>query len=383
MATASWEDLLDSDELLYAYETPMLPVDSTSHLADDEEVEPFDPFPRLPRQPSSPSPNAAITSSNLAQSKFLSLPTEIRLKIYSFCLVSSSKIVVWSAMYPSPRNHNAPNKLQFDRDAMSRSTRSLALGLLRCCTTVAAESAHVFYHNNMFRFYGDHEYYPVITWLDRISDNRDSLENLEITVRRPHKAWQLPDGSRHEEVFQEYRGSSLHHPHFSRPMGLYQEGEVDIIDPAVETIISLLAKSRSRGNMTLYLDTNPHQGINIPGIELFVEEDTSQFSMDLPNLLEIWRTSYFSGNSGASLDIVWKAEANPDLFHDKRSMIEDLGWKIFNEQKGSRIYNPYRRPGKDVIYPTIRFSMRRGQLTFPIMAADPDPYTDEYRCPFG
>lgn len=334
--------------------------------------------PVVPRRTPTP-PNAEIKSFNLSQSIFLSLPTEIRYSIYSFCLTSSSTIVVWAAEYD--RSASSPSRrLRWNREVMVSSTRGLALGLLRCSTTVAAESARVFYHGNAFRFCGDHEYYPVITWLDKIGGNRQYLERLEISVRRPDKAWQMPDGTRHKELHYTSRGLSLHHPHFTPSKEPYLEGEVDVIDPAVETIISLLAKSSSGRKMTLYMDTGFY---NIPGIELFVEEGTSLFSMDLPNLVETWRTSYFSDASCGSLDIVWKAEVGRDDFHDKRTLIEQVGWKIFDEQEAEHIRNPFSRPGDDRVSPTMRFLMRRDQITTPLMAAEADPFTDWYRKPIG
>ncbi len=38
---------------------------------------------------------------------------------------------------------------------MASGTRNLAFGLLRCSTTVPAESAQVFHYNNTFRFEGE------------------------------------------------------------------------------------------------------------------------------------------------------------------------------------------------------------------------------------
>ncbi|KAI4185939.1 MAG: hypothetical protein LQ346_005783, partial [Caloplaca aetnensis] len=233
---------------------------------------------------------------------------------------------------------------------MASSTRDLALGLLRCSTTVAAESAPVFYRGNVFRFCGDHDYYPIITWLDKLGATREYLKKLEISVRRPRTAWQMPDGKRHRILYSGGRGLSTHHPLLPPPKDpTYMEGEVDIIDPAVETIISLLAKSNDGDRkLTLYLDTGYY---NIPGIELYVGEATSLFSTDLPNLVETWRTSYFSDDDasggGASLDVVWKAEVAREDFHDKRTLIEKVGWKIFDKQEAERIYNPFRRPGED------------------------------------
>ncbi|KAL8895359.1 MAG: hypothetical protein Q9207_008204 [Kuettlingeria erythrocarpa] len=331
----------------------------------------------------SPSPPSPFTCANRANSKFLSLPAEIRLNIYSFCLISSSSIVVWSGNFETYRSDKRPSRLQMHREEMTSSTRNLALGLLRCSTTVAAESARVFYRGNLFRFTGYHEYYPVITWLDKLGKNRKYLENLAISVRRPDRAWQMPDGSRHQLAYTMSRGLSLHHPHLAPPEEpSYLEGEVDVVDPALETIISLLSKSSSDGGrkMTLYLDTGYYI---IPGIELIIEEYTSLFSMDLPNLVETWRTSYFFDDDpgASSLDVVWKAEVSREDFYDKRALIQNVGWKIFEKQEAERIYNCFGRPGEDEVIPTMRFLMRRDHLLAPgapFMAANASPFTDVY-----
>ncbi|KAL9608067.1 MAG: hypothetical protein Q9204_009265 [Flavoplaca sp. TL-2023a] len=259
---------------------------------------------------------------------------------------------------------------------MASSRKNLALGLLRCSTTVAAESAQFFYSRNTFRFQGDHEYYPVITWLDKLNDNREYLGSLEITVRRPITAWQLPDGSRHKMNYPNTRGLASHHPYFAPPSGPYEEGEVDIIDPAIETIISLLAKHEGdydQRKMTLYLDTGYY---NIPGIELYDHEDMSLFSLDLPNLVDIWRTRYFSGRNHEALKIVWKAQVGIDDFRQKRHLIEGVGWKIVDVHKGEFMYNNrIGWPGEDKVAPTMQFLMRRDEVIGPITAVTPSPYT--------
>ena len=266
---------------------------------------------------------------------------------------------------------------------MAASRKDLALGLLRCCTIIAAESAQIFYSRNTFRFEGEHEYYPVITWLDKLDRNRDYLVNLEITVPRPGIAWQLPDGSRYKMSGLKTRGLASHHPYFASREGPYGEGEVDIIDPAVETIFSLLAKeyeSNDQRKMRLCLDTGYH---NIPGIELFDEEGMNLFSLDLPNLVDIWRRQYFSDTE--ALKVFWKAEVEVDTFNEKRHLIEGVGWNIIDAQEGEYIYNPYGpfgRPGKDQVLPSVQFSMTRHEIVGPIMAAGPSPYTRWHNSPF-
>ncbi|KAL8880126.1 MAG: hypothetical protein Q9192_008087 [Flavoplaca navasiana] len=323
-------------------------------------------------------PDDSIKSSNLSRSKFLQLPAEIRLRIYSFSLKSPSPIIVWSAESHNG-NYRPTHKRTWKREKMASSRRNLALGLLRCSTTVAAESAQLFYSRNTFRFEGDHEYYPVITWLDKLNDNREYLESLEITVRKPITAWQLPDGSRHKMDYPNTRGLASHHPYFAPRSGPYEEGEVEIIDPAIETIISLLAKyggDYDQRKVTLYLDPGYYK---IPGIVFFEQEGTSLFSLDLPNLVDIWRTKYFSGRNHEALKILWKGEININDFPEKRHLIEGVGWKIFDVHEGEYIYNNrIGWPGKDIVVPSIQFLMRRDEVIGPIMAAGPDLYTRWY-----
>ncbi|KAL8857844.1 MAG: hypothetical protein Q9178_005600 [Gyalolechia marmorata] len=339
----------------------------------------LDTFVFPPYRPPKPA-NASIKSSNLSKSSFLRLPTEIRLRIYSFCLVNPSPIVVWSARSPSlnsPRTH----KLDWNRDRMASGTRHLALGLLRCSTTVAVESAQVFYHNNTFRFEGEHEYYPVITWLDKLNANREYLQYLEITVTRPFTAWQLPDGSRRKMCYAPTRGLSSHHPYFASPTGSYEEGEVDIVDPAIETIISLLSKCENyedQRSMTLYLV--PSWNI-IPGVELREEEDMSRFSLDLPNLVDIWRTKYFSDTNQGALDIVWKCEVDGQDFRENGHQIERVGWKIFDAHEGEYPYGVQALDNYNMIARKMHFLMRRDEVTEPIIAAGPSPYTKWHERP--
>ncbi|KAL8994488.1 MAG: hypothetical protein Q9169_005561 [Polycauliona sp. 2 TL-2023] len=326
--------------------------------------------------------NAIDKSSRPSRPNFLMIPAEIRLRIYSFSLISASPVIVWSAYcrwdYYRPRR-----KVQSIREIVAASREDLALGLLRCCTKVAAESAQIFYSRNTFRFEGQHEYYPVITWLDKLDRNRDYLAKLEISVRRPSIAWQLPDGSRYSLSDSNPRRLASHHPYFASPLGSYEEGLVDIVDPAVETIISLLAKhqhSDRQQKMTLCLDTGYD---NIPGIELFESEDMSLFSLDLPNLVDIWQRQYFSDPE--AIRIIWKIEGELDMYNENRHLIEGLGWNIFHAQEGEFYHDPhgaYGPPDAEEMVPSMQFWMTRDAIVGPIMAAGPDPYTQSHYSPF-
>ncbi|KAL9034221.1 MAG: hypothetical protein Q9180_005526 [Flavoplaca navasiana] len=325
-------------------------------------------------------PHIMVKPAHMVQSKFQQLPAELRLKIYSFSLISTSAIIVRSAQTPGGRPR--PAHLKWNREKMSATRSKLALGLLRCSTNIAAESAQIFYSHNTFYFEGEHEYYPIITWLDKLNHKREWLRYLEIDVRRPEVAWQLPDGSRHRMHYSRTRGLASHHPYFTAPVGPYEEGEVDIIDPAIETIISLLAKDEhgDHRKMTLSMNTGFY---NIPGIELFEDEGTCFFSLDLPNLVDVWRTKYCL-NTKFELGIIWKVETDLGVFHENRHLIEGVGWNIVDACEGEVTYNPYGihdDRGEDRVLPTMQVSMKRNAIGDSIMAAGASPWTRSHHNP--
>ena len=103
----------------------------------------------------SPSPHAKIAKRNTTQSKFLSLPPEIRFNIYALCLINPLPIIVWSAAKSS---YWYKTGMPGWADEPSVSTVvDLALGLLRCSRGIATDAAQIFYHKNTFCFVGDHE----------------------------------------------------------------------------------------------------------------------------------------------------------------------------------------------------------------------------------
>ncbi|KAI4126480.1 MAG: hypothetical protein LQ338_003730 [Usnochroma carphineum] len=323
-----------------------------------------------------PLPNSDIKSRNLAQSKFLSLPAEIRYRIYSYSLVSVPPITVWSARFAlTSQRRPVPRTLKWDRVAMAGDLRKLSLSLLQCSTSIAAEAAHVFYSENTFCFFGDHEYYPVITWLDKIGQqNRECLKTLEISVNQPERAWQLPDGScLRRKTYRTTNGFATRHPQLAAPAGPGKEGEVDIINPAMETIISLLAGNSSARRVTLYLHLSV---FDMPGVTLIEQEDMTLFSMDLPNLVEKWRTAYFSNGVCGSLEVIWIAESARKQYIQKRSLIEDVGWDILQEADVEVVRNRFYRANGDCLFQVTRSLLRRKPLTGPPIASDPDPYTD-------
>lgn len=110
------------------------------------------------------------------------------------------------------------------------------------------------HHRNPFGFVGNHKYYPVITWLDRIGErNRDCLSSMEIQVDSPRRTWQMPDGTRLNGNDPHYQCFSPRHPHFVDPIQPWPECEVDVTGPAIETIIPFFAGSSGVTELKLIL----------------------------------------------------------------------------------------------------------------------------------
>lgn len=136
----------------------------------------------------------------------LTLPVEVRDLIYSFALISSEPIIVWSGQIkttiievepPTPENdsfapdvfHNLIDSIvdRVDRDmdfaAMASSRRDLVLGLLQCHPIISHEAAAIFYRGNTFSFHGYHSWRPINLWLESIgSYNQKYLTSLEISM---------------------------------------------------------------------------------------------------------------------------------------------------------------------------------------------------------
>ncbi|KAL8665157.1 MAG: hypothetical protein Q9168_007760 [Polycauliona sp. 1 TL-2023] len=241
------------------------------------------------------------------------------------------------------------------------------MGLLRCCKATAIDAAETFYHNNTFCFGGNHEYYPVITWLDRIGErNRDHLTNLEIEVSPPQKALQLPDGTRIGKSNSRYQRLGPRHPHFASLQLPCSEREVDIINPAIETIISFFARCGLDAELKLVLDLGFERA---PGVdpELF-----RPYSMDLPNLIEKWRDDYTHGR----MTILWRGETEGFWLAHNRALIEQLGWEILPGDDTERPWLTWSRPWHPITRdppPIEHFMLKRKKLTEPLMAADPVP----------
>lgn len=308
----------------------------------------------------------------MARTNLLTLPREIRLLIYESSLVSCSPVIVWSAelVFPGPNERaDKPLRVVRDREATTSSVRDLSLALLLCHPTIAAEAADIFYRKNAFAFRGQHNYLPIISWLDQIGMvNRGHLTRLEISVRRPSEAWQLPDGTGPKEDFPAH--FAPRHPNLSVFSSIYPEGEVDdMIDPAFELIIHTLARSFYGTKVALYLQL---EFDIIPGVELHWDDEIGLFSMDLPKAIGRWCTDHTSAGCSRVLEILWKADADRALFLQNRALLKIQGWQIVGEEAAERL--GYFGDPEPVKLPTMRFLLKREDITGPLVPAAPDRY---------
>ncbi|KAL9629529.1 MAG: hypothetical protein Q9204_005219 [Flavoplaca sp. TL-2023a] len=346
-------------------------------MADGQDI--FDDVFLIPPRP--PSPCTEITARNSTLSRLLMLPDEIRLDIYLRCLVSSLPIVVWSAQEKSLSDDSIPLKsprLIRNPEARASDICRVLISLLRSCRSLAADAACIFYSENTFVFSGRHRYYRIIAWLDAIGQrNRDNLSALEISVRRPPKAWQLPDGTRLKARVQDVQDFSPRHPHFSGPSPISPEGEVDVINPAIETIISFFARPGGVPKIKLVLQLSYG---TVPGME-FIDlgfQNGTLFTMDLPNVIEKWRADYTFG----SMEVLWRGELPEKLLTRDEGEIKGLGWEILDEENIQRPWFLHFRPRPDPnrTMPSSRqFLLKRKELTGLLVAATTSPMSAKGR----
>lgn len=318
----------------------------------------------------------------------MNLPQEVRDEIYTLSLNSSSAIIVHSSKLTctwqtdetsaeSNKNSRLVMQLKLDQSATRSSVQDLVLGLLRCNRATTVEASKIFYSKNVFSFIGDHDWTPIITWLEAIGEqNRDYLTSLEATIRRLSTSWQYSDGSR--ALIRNFRNNEFfpRSVHFTCPKTV-PEGEVENINPAIETVFSILGRYRYSLGPKLTLTLLLHFDL-IPGIiVLTTNEDVeiSYFSMDLPNLMEHWCANYTTGHDSRPVEVLWKAESFREESIGKRNLIEAQGWEILNEEGAERLQIIRNDPREYKPYPTMKFTLRRKELAGPLIPADPSPWS--------
>jgi hypothetical protein len=222
----------------------------------------------------------------------------------------------------------------------------LAPKLLRCNSTIYREAAMVFYSRNTFLFFRGFVWDTIVDWVERIGyQNRRYLTRLDILMERPQKVWQLRDGSRTQLVeknclnysswynMQENIRERVYPPHRLLSFSLdpdvdVEEGVVDKISPAVETLFQVFGNdsTESGPNLTLNLIAPEMMCGLVPGLDLG-EDDDGSLSMDLPNVMEKCRQIHTDGK-GKAVEIIWKCKMLKDFFIPNKEVIESKGWEI-------------------------------------------------------
>ncbi|TVY45987.1 hypothetical protein LCER1_G008568 [Lachnellula cervina] len=329
---------------------------------------------------------------NQPRLSFLSLPREIRDKIYEIALVSNSSIIVWKGKWETdllPQVEEGPRPWPWsrirwraiDHDASTASLRSLNLKLLFCNKVIGHEAAMVFYNKNTFAFLGEHDWDPVVHWLGRIGPrNRDSIVSLDVDAKRPDPVWQNSKGERvrhpagftKEEIYPR-------HPMLHTGEGDFKYGSVDNINPALEDIFIILGQRSAEHKVIVrmqLLSIYPGAG-SIPEPE-DQHPDGGWWSMELPNLVELFRQSHTQqhGLNGA-VEVLWNGRDYRKALLSEQAAIESLGWQmtVSPVEEDTIRFNPAydKSPWRIATY-----VLKREKLTEPLMAHDPSPHSEVY-----
>ncbi|MCJ1367793.1 hypothetical protein MMC16_006927 [Acarospora aff. strigata] len=331
-----------------------------------------------------------MTSSH--RTNFLSLPRELRNQIYDLALISSQPVVVWSSYvklsWPPEQwdsSYDVPMRWVrshiVDHQATVSSVQDLALNLPRCDSTMAREGAMTFYGKNTFCFFGDHNWDPIVSWLQAIgAENRGHLTKLEARARRPENSSQQRAGTRtkrrnyHEEL-ELYQRS----PHLYRSPESTKEGFVENInDAAIKTIFAILASDHNAPKLTLTLTLRLDWEF-IPGVQLGITEqhqDVTWFSMDLPDLIEKLRYHYAANpQSARPMEVVWKGVGRRHEFIKQRILIQERAWQIVEAIEAENCRTCTFSPTEYGSISTMQFILKSRELKRPPVADHPSPYS--------
>lgn len=338
---------------------------------------------------------------------FLTLPREIRNQIYKLLLVSPSPIIVWSAKLEEKWgiDYSTSKPFRFhrfahDRTAIAASLKDLTPSLMRCNRTIDLEASTFFYGSNTFAFEGDHDWLPIISWFDRIGlVNRSLLRHLTATVQQPSGAWQRADSSR-VRLHSRSRECFPRNPSLAHPAGAaVPEGEVENVNPALETIFSILGRRTDDLDefpvpvpseqlvFTFAVAFNLIPGVVVPaqrprGLEGERPHCAGRYmGLDMANLVEKWRGEYAD-----SLDVLWQVETETVRIDEKKALMRERGWDIVREERaetleawgmveGWTLPLSSQQADWDEPKPSVKFTLRRREVRGPVMASEPNPYS--------
>jgi len=328
---------------------------------------------------------------------FFSFPREIRDKIYHYALVSTLDIIVWKgelkreriALYEGsqyipwgqPSSRLIWRAVSHKETAASLST--LNINLLFSSKVVSQEAAMVFYNKNTFAFEGNHNWDPAVSWLKTIgTSNRDSIANLKVCAKRPDQVWQNHRGER----LRHPGGFTMEiiyprHPYLSTPPAGFKYGCVDNINPVLEEVFVLLGQriSEKKITITMRIDNRYPGGGAKPRLDKQTPEH-DWYSMELPNLLEMFLELHSRPSEKGSLEVVWKGLAEKRILTAEQDLIKNLGWNMSTstaEKAEIRLCFGSWANHEDF----VRYTLRREKLTGSLITQDPSPYSDSYIYP--
>jgi hypothetical protein len=181
---------------------------------------------------------------------FVSLPLDIRNKIYGLLLIASQPVAVCSK--PLGEQFGDP------RETYPK-VAALTFGLLRVNKMISVEAAAVFYHRNVFKFGGSHDchlvdgWHPLYSFLFTIGDrNRAYLQYLEAEISRPRAVTKDTDGTISSLVEGSFWMRKVHardqHTRIYPPVDdqPYLGPSVDYISPAIEAVFRIMGSTGSK-----------------------------------------------------------------------------------------------------------------------------------------
>lgn len=286
---------------------------------------------------------------------FLSLPRELRDKIYTHSLISPSAITVFAGSVSADTDYICISAGQLRYGTWrtvsinpSRISDMLALGLLFCSVQVSREAAAVFYRWNTFHFASGGSWSPLYTFLRTIGkENRDALRSLEVGMPKPEQIKQQPDGTLttlHDWRFNEVISASALWLDYlatsAKESFVAKERFVDRFDPAIEACFRILGKDRPP--LVLNLLTDLHF---LPGVQVLYDEqhkDDFFFGLQVPNLIERCRQELTTGSDGSSrVQVLWKGECKREHFGSQLELIQNAGWEVMAAKDGCYPHDEY------------------------------------------
>jgi hypothetical protein len=362
---------------------------------------------------------------HVPSTRLVSLAREIRDQIYTYVLLSPSPIIVWKGKWVNQYEEPEPHKIYsevvehkgiswrrgVDLIQTKNSLKLVAINLLLCSKEIGKEAAQVFYQKNVFSFLGEHNWDPIVSWLEKIgSDNRNNLSKLEINAYKPEEVWQRSNGIRVQNPLEPSREPLYPRSPYLHLRSPLKYGLVENINPALETMFQILGERKSTYTLTIDLKLRSQDSsTQYPGQGLFHQPEDyypvgGWCTLDLPNLIERLRTIYATHNSSAPrLDIIWTGKCPREILDreykkvsrttiiDQLEHIKTHGWEIEiippkQENNGGGEDGEDGEDGDEWKWGTYNIDrskelhipdmvLRRLPLTEPLMGDDPNPYS--------